>query len=283
VVGSFSRDSATTLLEMLTPKRLEVYEREMRVGMVVLAFTLPAILGLIGVFMQDDPNERDPAWKSIIKGYPFTFGLGLTLLLMMLFAPIIKIRDIIKGWHSIHIPVLVPPREYTNTVSELEQALKDSGFDVKRSPASWMLVLPTRVLSFFAGDSMQRMVGHQLAVLKTNDIQIQMHPSDLIVSGKGKAFARARSVIAEKLSFSAAFLTWTKEANELECKIKAISQEVNTGKNVKKTAADICEFAAELDKTPLSYEEWEILYRLRLQAEHLLLHRIAPSGIKKAA
>src|SRR5581483_3830298 len=104
-----------------------------------------------------------------------------------------------------------------------------------------------------------------LTVLKSKDIEIQMHPSDLIVSGRGTSFARVRGVIAEKLSFSAAYLTWTKEGNELECKIKTISQEVNNGKNAKKAAADICAFAEELNNTPLPYEEWEILYRLRLQ------------------
>lgn len=283
VVGSFSRESATALLEMLLPKKLEIYDRELRVAMSILALALPAVLGAVGVYMQDDPQERVSAWKALLRGYPFTFGLGLTLLLMMLFAPIIKIRDISKGWHSVHIPVLVPPRAYMDTVVELEDALKAAGFHVTRSKASWMLVLPTRVLSFFAGDAMQGMVGHHLAVLRSQDLEMQVHPSDLIVSGKDTILARARSTVAEKLTFSAAYLTWTKEGNELECKIKTISQEVAAGKNVKRASTNICDFAAELDQTPLSYEEWEILYRLRLQAEHLLLNRIAPAGIKKAA
>lgn len=51
---------------------------------------------------------------------------------------------------------------------------------------------------------------------------VQLHPSDLIVTGKAEDAAHVRAILAEKLLFSPALLTWDEEANAIERDMKRI-------------------------------------------------------------
>ena len=43
----------------------------------------------------------------MLKGYPFTLGLAVTLVLMTAFAPIVKLQALVRRWTTQHVPLLV--------------------------------------------------------------------------------------------------------------------------------------------------------------------------------
>src|SRR6185503_17240126 len=107
-------------------------------------------------------------------------------------------------------------------VAQVETALDQGGFEVERHPASWMLRLPTKVLTTLAGGAVDDLVAEQLTELRTDRLEVLLHPSDLVISGSERDAARANAIIAEQLAFAPAYLTWSKEANEIEDRLRKI-------------------------------------------------------------
>jgi hypothetical protein len=78
---------------------------------------------------------------------------------------------------------------------------------------------------------------------------------DLSLTGKGKVIAKARAALVRELSFTAAYQTWTKESQEIEDALMRADQG-----NV-----SVETIARQLGTIDVSYEEWEVLYRILLQ------------------
>src|SRR5262249_8816773 len=83
-----------------------------RVAMAVLAVLLPAVVGVLCLFLLDPEDRPKGLWdkmRAVVKGYPYTVGLAITFILMTLFAPVLKLQDVLRRWTNTHIPVIVEP------------------------------------------------------------------------------------------------------------------------------------------------------------------------------
>ena len=104
-------------------------------------------------------------------------------------------------------------------------------------------------------------------MLASNEIEVVLHPSDLIITGREKRAAHARAILAERLVFTPAYLTWDKEANEIEDRLKALWNARRSG-STETLQAQVRAVEHDLRKLEVPYEEWEVLFR-----ELLLLQR----------
>jgi hypothetical protein len=119
-------------------------------------------------------------------------------------------------------------------------------------------------------------VAANLTTLRSKDLEVTLHPSDLVVSGKEAVVAHARAVIAEQLAFSPAYMTWTKEANEVEDQLEAFWQEVRSGEVDGPEAMErLHQIEERVKRLELPYEEWEVLYRQQLLVERAVLRAMA--------
>src|SRR5262245_3672408 len=191
---------------------------------------------------------------------------------MTVFAPILKIRNVIRGWTSEDVPVILKPEDYADVVGAVEKALRAGGIVTMPHRASAMLRLPTKILTLLAGGAIANLVADEMTELRSEDLQVLAHPSDIVISGRECVAARARAVLAEHLTFSKAYLTWDKEANELEDAMRAIwaaqfenRQAIDTG------LARLTNVERRLHGQSFPYEEWEVLYREKLVVERRLL------------
>jgi hypothetical protein len=105
------------------------------------------------------------------------------------------------------------------------------------------------------------------------DLRIGIYPSDIAISGAAAARSRARSAIVSRLATTAAHLTSSAEAQAVEDRIEAlVTRHADGGPG--DTASQRADFDA-IDRTlldlPVSTDEWDILYRVRLQIERDLL------------
>jgi len=83
-----------------------------------------------------------------------------------------------------------------------------------------------------------------------------------------------RAMIAERLTFTRAHLTWSEEANEIEDNLRRIWESVQEGAGVD-AVARLRVIEARLRQMTLPYEEWEVLFRQMLHVERSALRRIA--------
>ena len=248
-----------------------------RLAMLAAALVIPAIVGVLATRLvdpEDRPGGAGATVKLILRGYPYTVGLSLTLILMTLFAPVIKVRDLLRRWTTQHVPVMVEPDDYPAVVDDVEAALRAGGIETQRGRPSWMLRFPTRLLGWFAGSAVGDLVAEELTRLHTSDGEILLHPSDMVVSGRAAAASRMRAIVAEHLTFTRAYLTWDKEANEIEDALRRVWDGLADSSGVD-ALARLRALEARMRHLTLPYEEWEVLFRQKLQVERAALRRVA--------
>ena len=241
-----------------------------RIAMLAGAVTLPALVGVVSILMLE--KERRPRGavalaKAVAKGYPYTLGLAITLVMMTVFAPIMKVRMLAKRWTSEHVPVIIEAHDYPAVVDATQQALERGGIRTERQTASWMLRAPTKILTFFARRAVSAFVADEMAMLRSNKIEVLLHPADVVISGPEGTAAHARAVLAEHLVFTAAYLTWDKEANEIEDRLRSI-WDARQARPPRELRNELKTIEHDLHQLEVEYEEWEVLFR-----EFLLVQR----------
>ena len=259
-----------TVLLSFVPLPDWIDKKWIRIAMLAGAVILPALVGVISILMLETgrrPRGVVALAKAVAKGYPYTVGLAVTLVMMTLFAPIMKVRMLAKRWTSEHVPVIIESHDYPTVVDATQQALERGGIRTERQAASWMLRAPTKILTFFARGVVSEFVADEMAVLRSNTIEVLLHPSDVVISGPEGTAAHARSVLAEHLVFTAAYLTWDKEANEIEDRLRSIWDARQT-RPPRELRNELKTIEHDLHQLEVDYEEWEVLFR-----EFLLVQR----------
>lgn len=274
----FPRVGAFVLAFVPIPESIHLWW--IRLVMIVLALLVPIGVGVLATYIV--PKERRPQGiknkaKTWVRGYPYTLGLASTMVMMILVAPIMKARDLWRRWDSVHVPMIVETKDYTSVVDDIQQVLKAGGFETDREQASWMLRFPTKVLTFFAGGMVNNLVADQLTVLKASKIEVLLHPSDLVIRGKEYDVARARSLIAENLTFTKAYQTWTEEANHLEDRLASIWHQIKQDSCLQPGPCldKLHQVEHDLRTSVISFEEWEVLSREKMSVELKLLQVMA--------
>jgi hypothetical protein len=279
LVGVAFPSVATFLLSFVTlPEWVD--KKWIRLAMLAAVFVLPALIGVLSILMLDKPERPRGAGavaKTVLKGYPYTVGLALTLVMMTVFAPVLKVRALVKRWTSEHVPVIIEPHDYREVVEATQRALAEAGVQTRRERASFMLRAPTRVLTAFAGGAVSGLVADEMTTLRSDDVEIVLHPSDIVINGREAKAAHTRAIIAKRLVFTPAHLTWHKEANELEDRLVAIWR----ARHARPTSIlrrELEAIESELDRLEVPYEEWEVLFR-----EVLLVERGLRKGHEASA
>lgn len=281
--------AAGTFLLAFVPLPESVNEEWVRLGMLAATILLPPILGAVALLVvepDDRPHGIGAKAKSVLKGYPLTIGLALTLLIMLLVAPVMKIHDILRRWSSRHIPVVIESKDYRQVVGQVQSVLRQSGLETAQERASWMLHLPTKVITFFAGGWIEDLVSEELTVLNSPKIEVLVHPSDLVIRGREHDAIRAQAELTEHLVFIPAYQTWTKEAQELEDDLSQLWQAISDRHSIISPEAvfgTLAEIERRLRETQVSFEEWEVLFRQKLLLERECLRQIASLGDTQTA
>jgi hypothetical protein len=278
VVGIAFPAFATWLLSFVKlPEWID--KKWVRIAMLVAATIIPGIVGAISLRMVDPgdlPKTLGGKARMVLKGYPYTVGLAVTLLMMTALAPILKARNLARRWTDEHVPVIIEPEDYRDVVTDVQAALRAGGVETTTQRASWMLRTPTKVLTLFAGGAVSNLVADELTVLKGDALEVLLHPSDIVISGREIEAAHARATLAERLTFTKAYLTWHKEANEIEDRLRAIWEEHRAGTgHPAQRLASLEAVERDLREQKLPYEEWEVLFREKLVVEREVLRMMA--------
>jgi hypothetical protein len=200
---------------------------------------------------------------------------------MVLIAPLMKVRDIARRWTSAHIPVVIEDGDYGEVVHDLQRALSAGGVETQRRPASILVRFPTAVLTRLAGGGLRNLVAEQLAVLKSESVEVALHPADLVVSGRAQDVSRIRSILTEHLTFTRAYLTWSEEAMRFEDELGAIWRELQRaqrGDDLTSLRDRLSGIDQRMRAAELPYEQWEILFREKLIVERGLLALLSGDG-----
>ena len=229
---------------------------------------LPLCVGLCGYLVPAD-RERHGGLaivQELLRGYllaplicgllVFLAGVGITR----------KIRSVRHGWSDTHIPIVVRQGAYDRLVDDLREALAGADMPLAAKDAPWVLTLPARLLTSVAGENVRRLRTDHLTELTGDDLRVGVYPSDIAISGTARDRARARAAIVSRLATSSAHLTTSAEAQEVEDRLNRMATRSGSGFD----AID-----RRLLDLQVSTDEWDVLYRMRLQIERDALARSA--------
>jgi hypothetical protein len=263
-----------TFLLVLVPSQDLIPESIVRLIMLIGALVVPAVIGALTLALSGG-RERTAGTvaTAIVRGYPLTAMLAVLLVFLAVLSIVRKVHSLTRRWTDAHVPLVVLPGRYDEVAADLDEAVTAAGLDVEPRTAPAYLSKPARWLAAVAGSGAASLVPDRMIQLQGKDIDILIYSMDLLVSGKPKAVARARAAMASRLTTSAAHLTTVAEAQAIEDRLAALAKRRDPDAPDRPARFDdavAAEFAAideELAAIEVPYEEWEVLYRQRLQVE----------------
>jgi hypothetical protein len=274
VVGVVVPQIGTFLLFLVPPQDI-VPEGVVRLAMLIGALVLPAVIGGLTLALSPEQERGGRAVvEAVARGYPLTVLLAVLLVFLAGLAIWRKVTALLRHWGDAHVPLVVKPGAYDRVATDLARAVTDAGLDVVASPASAAMSKPARWIAAVGGRSSSALVPERMLQLRGADLDILIYPMDLLISGKPEPLARARAAMASRLTTTAAHLTVSAEAQAVEDRITALAgSPAGAGERPRFDDAAAAAFSA-IDETlatiVIPYDEWEVLYRQRLQVEREL-------------
>jgi hypothetical protein len=241
---------------------------------------LPLIVGAAGYLVPAE-GER-PAGVAIpveiLRGYLLTPVISGLLIFLAGVGVARKIRSKRHGWSDVHVPIVVKPGGYDQMVADLQDALASADLTVEADDAPWVLTWPAWVLTRVSGDNVRKLRPDRLIALTGSDLMVGLYPSDIAISGAKKEQTRARAALLSRLTTTSAHLTMSAEAQEVEDRLGKLAAASSSPRGVvgSRARSEFDAIDAKLLELAIPTDEWDILYRLRLQIERDLLAGTEP-------
>lgn len=252
------------------------------VGLVAgLVLTPPAIAACVvwGELLEERSWGR---WLRLIPmSYPASFMLGISVLQMVLYTPILLFQRWRRKRKLVEVALVM--RDGTDD-EDLLAALKDAlaSIGIERvevseatGPKSW----PLRTVGFAAKHLLGAVVRGEPMRLDAGELEIQAYATNVAILGPKKEAYRARAAVERQLAFSDAYLTWDDESQGFEDELLAIHRDADG--DLESLRGRLDEVQERIDVASMNSEEWNVLYRLRLQVEQEAARRASPKRRKR--
>jgi hypothetical protein len=244
-------------------------------ALLVTAIALPLVIGLVGYLVPSDGARPEglAIAGEILRGYLLAPLIGGLLLYLSVIGLARKARSARHGWSDIHVAIVVAPDRYEQMAADVERAVDSAGLEVVVREAPKAVTAPAWLLGKVAGENVRRLRPDRLLELSGRHLRIGIYPSDIAISGTIGSRTRARAAILSRFVATAVHQTTSAEAQAVEDRLHRIATSRRDGK------ASFDAIDAELLELEVPTDEWDVLYRIRLQIERDLLVHAAPGTV----
>ncbi|HJP88657.1 MAG TPA: hypothetical protein VJ850_06465 [Candidatus Limnocylindrales bacterium] len=241
------------------------------VGAIVLA--PPAVAG--GLVIGEFRDERTVSeWLRLIPvSYPATFLLGLAVLEMVAFTPFLLVQRWRQKRTLVQVPLVMKEgTDDDDLVEAVRAALASIGIeDVSVTEATGPKAWPMRTVGFAARHLLGAVVRGDPMRLKADGLEIFAYATNVAVLGPTEDAHRVRAAVERELAFRDAYLTWSDDSQQIEDELTEARKSANGDFDGLRRKLD--EVQERMDSASLNSEEWNVLYRLRLQVEQAAARR----------
>jgi hypothetical protein len=238
------------------------------IGLVAAIVGIPPLIAAITVWGEFHDERSVATWLRLVPmSYPSTAMLGASVLQMVAFTPVL----LFQRWRQKrkYVQVSLVMREGTDDdalVDALTDALGSIGIeDVRVTEASGPKVWPMRTVGFAAEHLLGAVVRGEPMRLAAGAIEIYAYATNVSIQGPKEDTYRVRAAIQRRLGFGDAYLTWNDDAQDIEDALMAAHHDARG--DVPKLRERLDEIQERMDTASLNSEEWNVLYRRRLQVE----------------
>lgn len=249
---------------------------ELGVALVVAPPVIAAIAE-VGGFEEDRSFTR---WLSRVPvSYPVAASLGVAVLEMVCITPVLLFLRFRRQQRLLTVPLVLHRGEETDElVDVIGAALRSIGVsEVERKELTGALSYPVRTMGFAAKHLLGSVVKGSPVRMRADGVEIVAYATNISILGRPEDAYPVRAAIGRELVFGDAFLTWTNDAQKLEAKLSRLADEIEKGGQDRHALARALEKVQdEIDHASVAIDEWNLLYRKRLQIErHARLLEVA--------
>jgi hypothetical protein len=207
-------------------------------------------------------------WLPLVPvSYPATALLGASVLQMVAFTPFLLIQRWRKKRKLVQVPLVMREGTDDDDLTELVRAALDSiGLRVDEAgeatgPKSW----PLRTVGFAVRHLLGAVVRGEPMRFEVDGTEILAYATNVAILGPKRDAYRIRAAMERTLAFGKAYLTWNEEAQGFEDELVEVHRSGNG--DLDQLRARLDSVQERIDVASLNSEEWNVLYRLRLQLE----------------
>lgn len=237
-------------------------------GLVAGLVLAPPVVAAACVFAEFQDRRDIGTWLRLVPvSYPATFMLGLSVLQMVAFTPLILFQRWRQKRKLVQVPLVM--REGTDDddlVEAVRVALRSLGIeDVAVAEASGPKVWPMRTVGYAAEHLLGAVVRGEPVRLRADDIDIYAYATNVAIMGSKEDAYRVRAAVERELAFRDAYLTWSDASQAFEDELLELHGQADG--DIDRLRERLDELQDRMDIADLNGEEWNVLYRLRLQVE----------------
>lgn len=243
-------------------------------GLVAAVVLAPPIVAASVVFGEFHEDRSAGTWLRLVPiSYPATFMLGVSVLQMVAVTPVLLFQRWRQKRKLIQVPLVMKAGTDDDDMTEAVRAsLSSIGIeDVSVSEASGPKVWPMRTVGFAAEHLLGAVVRGEPMRLAADGLEIYAYATNIAILGPKEAAYRARAAVERELAFCDAYLTWNEVAQDFEDELMEAHRSANGDIAALRRRLD--EVQERMDIASLNAEEWNVLYRLRLQVEQAASRR----------
>jgi hypothetical protein len=237
-------------------------------GLVAAIVLAPPFVAGAVVFGKFRDDRSVGTWLRLVPiSFPATFMLGISVLQMVAFTPILLFQRWRQKRKLVQVPLVMKPGTDDDDLLEaVGNALKAIGIeDVSATEASGPKAWPMRTVGFAAEHLLGAVVRGEPMRLTANGLEIYAYATNVAILGPKEDAYRVRAAMERELAFSDAYLTWNEEAQGFEDALH--EAHASADGDVDRLRRRLDAIQERMDVASLNGEEWNVLYRLRLQVE----------------
>lgn len=243
-------------------------------GLMAAVVGLPPAVAGMAVYGRFHPDRDVATWLKLLpRCYHATLMLGLSVLQMLVFTPILLFQRWREKRKFVQVPLVMREgSDDEDLVEAVRDALASIGVeDVSVGKLSGMKAWPMRTVGYAVEHLLGAIVRGDPMRLEAGEVQIYTYATNISVTGPKEDTYRIRAAVERELAFSNAYLTWSDDAQEIEDALMAAHESANGDVDAMRERLD--EIQERMDTESLGGDEWNVLYRLRLQVEQAASRR----------
>jgi hypothetical protein len=235
-------------------------------GLIAALVLAPPIVAALAEFGHLDGDASLTRWLTGIPiSYPATASLGLAILQMVAITPFLLVNRWRRSQRLLQVPlVLQSPGSSAGLAGPVIDALATvNGGPFEEQPLRGAISWPLRTVAFAVRHLLGRMVRGDPVLIRGDGLQVIVYATNVGILGPAEQAHRARAAIEKRLAYTRAFLTWSPEAQHFEQMLRDFYRS-SRGDGLRHR---LDRLQHQIDGASLTSDEWNLLYRLRLQLE----------------
>lgn len=241
-----------------------------------LALVIPIGVGIAVAAKAPPGLPRESIFKRVLRGFPITVALAGAFLIMFVSVPVMRLAAIARRRKSADIPLTTDAAAYHDVARKICEVLNRHGFSFQRATPGWWVAAPTRILGALGGGAFRAYVPDELEHFVSDDLEMSLYPSGLLLRGVAGRLTWAHGLIAETVAHTAGLQTTDPKAQGLERRLRRVwesydaGQREAAGSSTRALEIRLDQITSELGQLDVAFDDWQVLYRQILQVGRVI-------------